>query len=169
MDTPLYRCSTCKSDLPREAFHKGKQRGGLQSECRECLAQRRARDKPRRLAYDNAYYQRTKEQRATYSRNHSHVWRAAQHKRRFRKRQQTPPGHHFTSDQFLALCDLQGWRCAYCGTDITTGASVDHWIPVSRGGSNDISNIVASCLPCNWSKATKTGDELLIQVCSGLR
>ena len=34
-------------------------------------------------------------------------------------------------------------------------ATVDHVTPSSRGGSNDPSNLVVSCGPCNWSKGDK--------------
>ena len=35
----------------------------------------------------------------------------------------------------------------------------DHVIPISRGGSDAIDNIVGACLTCNKRKHRKTGDE----------
>lgn len=46
--------------------------------------------------------------------------------------------------------------CVYCGGDATER---DHDIPVSRGGTNDPSNIVLACTRCNTSKGRLTGDE----------
>lgn len=44
-------------------------------------------------------------------------------------------------------------RCAYCaGSD---GWTRDHVIPVSRGGSDFIGNILPACLSCNASKQDK--------------
>lgn len=37
-------------------------------------------------------------------------------------------------------------KCFYCGKRATT---LDHVIPRSHGGSNDIDNLVAACEPCN--------------------
>lgn len=55
--------------------------------------------------------------------------------------------------------------CAYCASPISHYAKrvdsleLDHDIPVSRGGSDDDSNLVASCRPCNRSKGAMTGSE----------
>jgi 5-methylcytosine-specific restriction endonuclease McrA len=44
-----------------------------------------------------------------------------------------------------------GKRCAYCGR---TGQEIesDHVIPLSRGGSNSLTNVVPACKSCNSSK-----------------
>lgn len=47
--------------------------------------------------------------------------------------------------------------CRYCGAD--SDLSIDHVIPVSRGGSNDPENLVAACLPCNLQKGARTPRE----------
>lgn len=48
-----------------------------------------------------------------------------------------------------------GRRCVYCG-DTSGPFHFDHLFPVSKGGGNDLSNIVVSCVPCNMSKGSKT-------------
>lgn len=46
-------------------------------------------------------------------------------------------------------------RCTYCGT--TEGPfHNDHLFPVAKGGTNDPSNIVLACAPCNLAKGDKT-------------
>lgn len=54
----------------------------------------------------------------------------------------------FIRDQF---------RCVYCGAH---GPSIklvcDHVIPVSKGGPNEVSNLVACCLSCNSSKSNRS-------------
>lgn len=47
--------------------------------------------------------------------------------------------------------------CVYCGSP---SEEVDHVIPVSRGGTNDFSNLVASCQRCNRVKSDRTLAEL---------
>ena len=48
-----------------------------------------------------------------------------------------------------------GGCCIYCGRRLDEfTASIDHIIPLSRGGKNESVNIVASCIPCNYLKYT---------------
>lgn len=46
-----------------------------------------------------------------------------------------------------------GWKCAYCLLDLTTVprayVTVDHVLPRSAGGSNDVTNLLTSCHMCN--------------------
>lgn len=46
--------------------------------------------------------------------------------------------------------------CGYCGD---YAATVDHIVPLSRGGQNTWTNTVACCAPCNTRKADRTPDE----------
>ncbi len=71
-------------------------------------------------------------------------------------------GSH-TVAEWLALCAASSWLCAYCGRVLTKGtAHRDHLTPLSRGGSDDISNIAVSCRPCNSSKGTRTVPEFFL-------
>ncbi len=46
------------------------------------------------------------------------------------------------------------FTCQYCGaTPPSIVLHVDHIIPVSDGGSNEIDNLVTSCQPCNSGKS----------------
>ena len=43
--------------------------------------------------------------------------------------------------------------CVYCGIVLDRyTAKIDHLIPRSRGGSDDLENLVLCCLPCNLQK-----------------
>ncbi len=46
--------------------------------------------------------------------------------------------------------------CGYCSE---FAATVDHIVPLSRGGQNTWTNTVACCQPCNTKKANRTPDE----------
>jgi len=50
-----------------------------------------------------------------------------------------------------------GHQCVYCGSK--KELTLDHIIPKSRGGSNDWTNLVTSCLKCNLKKANRTPEE----------
>lgn len=48
--------------------------------------------------------------------------------------------------------------CHYCGTR-SGRMACDHVIPVSKGGSSTLDNLVTACLACNSAKATRTAEE----------
>lgn len=63
----------------------------------------------------------------------------------------------YTAQEWTDLCNQFGNRCLACGAD-DVKLTVDHVVPVSRGGSNDIENIQPLCHPCNSRKGTKSID-----------
>jgi len=78
-------------------------------------------------------------------------------------------GGSFTTQEFLDLCKAHHWRCAYCGCALTTETvTVDHKIPLSRGGGSDIENIAPACKSCNSSKCDRTSKEykVALELCA---
>lgn len=57
-----------------------------------------------------------------------------------------------------AVFQRDDYTCAYCGQR-GVRLECDHVVPVSRGGSNEMENLVASCVPCNRSKSDKLVSE----------
>ncbi len=51
-----------------------------------------------------------------------------------------------------------GHRCAYCG-ERDVPLQIEHIIPLSRGGSNRVSNLTLACGRCNLDKGTQTAQE----------
>ena len=51
------------------------------------------------------------------------------------------------------ILKMHDFMCVYCGDEAN---SVDHVIPVEKGGMDNIENLVAACLLCNSSLGTKT-------------
>lgn len=48
-------------------------------------------------------------------------------------------------------------NCFYCHDEVTRKtATVDHLIPVAKGGTNDDDNLVLACTYCNCAKADMT-------------
>lgn len=45
-------------------------------------------------------------------------------------------------------------RCAYCGKRLNE-IHWDHVVPVAKGGSHGVGNLVPACPPCNQSKSSK--------------
>ena len=47
-------------------------------------------------------------------------------------------------------------RCQYCGKKFSSSElSLDHVVPISRGGKSTWENVVCACLPCNVRKGNK--------------
>ena len=59
----------------------------------------------------------------------------------------------------LARLEYFGWVCAICHSD--QDITVDHNIPLCRGGSNHPANLWALCRTCNEDKGRMTGTEYL--------
>ena len=79
-------------------------------------------------------------------------------RRRFLKKEHS-------QDDWNAKLKEYNYRCAYCNT---TGSNLekDHVIPVSRGGSDKIENIVPCCLPCNRRKSAMNKDDFIKKLIS---
>lgn len=65
--------------------------------------------------------------------------------------------------KLYCLCKKQKYKCYYCERKIIPNrsgdgkiypftATVDHFIPISKGGTNTRENLVASCHNCNEKK-----------------
>lgn len=71
-----------------------------------------------------------------------------------------PPGQRLSSRQWMKvrarILVRDECLCRYCGDYADT---VDHVLPIVRGGSNDDANLVACCRYCNTSKGAKPVDE----------
>lgn len=66
----------------------------------------------------------------------------------------------FSREQFIDKCTYFGWRCYLCRKVLTAAnVVVEHRLPLSRGGSNWISNLAPSCKTCNQRKHNKTERE----------
>jgi 5-methylcytosine-specific restriction endonuclease McrA len=124
----------------------------------------RERHPDEHAAEARAFYARHKKRLdariAAYHRAHPEVGRAKANK--YRARRAAAEGS-FTPEQWLRLVKAYGGRCAYCGEKAPL--VVEHVVPVSRGGTNYIENIVPACQPCNARKHRLTDGEF----CTRLR
>lgn len=73
-----------------------------------------------------------------------------------RARKLAAAGSHTEAEWQASLAAFDGC-CAYCGRD--GQMTQDHDVPLARGGSNYIDNIVPACGSCNSAKGTLTGEE----------
>lgn len=115
-----------------------------------CTRKCKLRASEKRRVRDNAArYLQERERRieyaVKYSRRNPHVGQAAKRNRRAA----AATGRVRPSD-WLALCRQYGNRCAYCR--IEAPLTMDHVVPLVRGGSNFIGNILPACRSCNCRK-----------------
>jgi 5-methylcytosine-specific restriction endonuclease McrA len=75
-----------------------------------------------------------------------------------RKAHKVANGGSHTAEQLRYLLKRQRNRCHYCKSKLIEWHQ-EHRIPLSRGGTDNIENIVISCPPCNWRKRDKTEEE----------
>lgn len=59
----------------------------------------------------------------------------------------------FTWSEVMRIFLAHDRRCAYCHQTIAGQPDPDHVVPLSRGGSNSITNIVPCCRMCNCDKS----------------
>ena len=89
-------------------------------------------------------------------------WRVYNHNRRARIRGN---GGVHTKEELDLLFEQQQGICPYCGDllfkSFDDPPNTEHKIPISRGGSNDISNIVIAHKSCNSKKGSRTADEFV--------
>jgi 5-methylcytosine-specific restriction endonuclease McrA len=94
-----------------------------------------------------------KEALAEWRRNNPEKVRAHWQKRRTAKHGN---GGFYTHEQWVALCNKYDNRCLCCGKK--KKLTVDHVVPLSKGGTSWIENIQPLCLLCNLVKNAKTID-----------
>jgi 5-methylcytosine-specific restriction endonuclease McrA len=69
-----------------------------------------------------------------------------------RRGRETAAGGTYTWAEVMRLFLAFGKCCAYCTQPVVGQPDPDHVVPISRGGSNSITNILPSCRACNSDK-----------------
>jgi hypothetical protein len=144
-------CASCRADLPVEEYGIDKSvKSGRSIYCRGCVSKK-----------VSAWYLENREQVREYSRLYAkrnpHLVLAKVQRRNARKLEQ------FVEDvDRLSLANRDGWRCGICSEEIgqdpwphPRSLSVDHVIPLSRGGAHGYANTQAAHLSCNIGKGAK--------------
>lgn len=119
----------------------------------------------RRRRYRRAAYlrdpARINAQKAAYLARHPEVKRAKDHAYRARK---IAAAGSFTGADWLDLVARWGNVCAYDGR--AGPLEPDHRMPLSRGGTNFIENILPACRSCNARKHNMTEEEFRARLAS---
>ena len=84
---------------------------------------------------------------------------------RGRQRPERVASHRVVKRMAQAIFDRDGWRCQLCGGHLDASLigqrhnhqrpSIDHVVPLSRGGTDDATNLQAAHLRCNEMKGAR--------------
>lgn len=66
-----------------------------------------------------------------------------------------------SGNDIFGLLKAYGFKCVYCASKLKPTWHLDHFIPVSKGGKNKISNLVTSCPRCNMMKGDMHGIQFI--------
>jgi len=128
------------------------------AKAREAMRRWRERHPSEHAASNRAYYERHKQELAPYfaqyRREHRDVRQGIHARRRARK---LGAIGSYTTAEWIELVQRWNWTCAYCGE--RDALEPDHRIPLARGGSNSIENILPACRHCNQRKGLLTEEE----------
>ena len=161
---PVKVCRRCSADKPRDQFNRKKDmRDGLQPNCRDC-----------QRALKRGWYEENTERAIEHARKwesaHPAValarverWRAANPDKarvlavRVRQvRRARLKGAFVESVNPTVVFERDGWVCGICALPIPSGSeSLDHVVPLSRGGKHSYENVQAAHLLCNVRKQAK--------------
>jgi len=158
----LKTCRNCKLEKPITDFHKhSSYKDGHRSQCAECCTQKarekykispeeeKQRTKQYRLEHLEKYKARAVEYNKVYWQenrplaNHHHQLRRA---RKLQASTGTVTKEFVTNLYETTVCH---WCKSYTEPELRT---MDHIVPLAKGGLHDISNLVMACRACNFSK-----------------
>tara|TARA_R110000868_G_scaffold342963_1_gene603953 strand:- start:315 stop:1043 length:729 start_codon:yes stop_codon:yes gene_type:complete len=77
----------------------------------------------------------------------------------YKARKKLAVGTH-TGDDIIDIVKQQNNLCFWCKTELKS-MHIDHCLPLSKGGSNYKTNLVASCPSCNMSKRDKMPEDFI--------
>lgn len=172
-----YKCGKVKSikEFSRAINFKD----GRNTQCRQCCKEYYRSHKERTSELNRERYQRNKE--ALKKASKLYYWSNVEKiKKYFKEYSKTPhwkvnaKSHSHNRRALLNSCEindltstqirdlLRGARfCIFCNKPFDNGRrkTVEHDVPVCRGGNNTLSNVQIACKSCNSKKGRKTSSE----------
>lgn len=140
-------CRSCRT--VSSSAYRANNRTALRERAQEYYEKNRSRLIAKATAYHSLNPDKAYAAVARYRTKNPETMRQANARRRALKLGAS--GSHTLAEWRIVLSQFNG-SCAYCPSPAT---SRDHIVPLTRGGSDYISNIYPACAPCNSSKGNK--------------
>lgn len=132
-------------------------------------------NREQRLQHQNQYYQENSEKRQQYDKQYyrEHKLEKQQHQQQYhqtpqgqivrfngyarRRKREGEQGAGINKEQWLEMMQFFDWKCAYSGISISikNNRSIDHIIPLVKGGEHEVWNCVPMDKSLNKSKNDK--------------
>lgn len=155
------RCPRCKETKLISEFGKDRRnKDGLNLYCKVCKKRYNDEQKQYRTEYYSRYHKEHRLEEREYSINYrkDHPDVCRKNNATYYARVKSAPGKVRESD-VLECLTFFNHECAYSGVPLSDDFHLDHVVPVSKSGANEIHNRVP-CLPTiNLLKAAKNFDE----------
>jgi len=163
-------CSKCKQQLSptrKHAYcHKcmssygKKYREKYKKEISQRMKRYREENKEVICLQRSRYYQANIEQEQERKRKYHQNNPQASFNSSVRRRHRTKDLVPIDKTTWLFIMHRDRFTCQYCGTRLTKETrTLDHVQPVSKGGSNEVGNLQASCRSCNSKKGIRSPAE----------
>lgn len=145
------KCPRCQEDKPLSSFSRDRTKSsGRCSHCKSC------KNKAKQEWITPEY---KREEALKWRQRNPWKYKASNVVRGWRSRD-ARLGLSLDTPPFQKIVDLwreQNFICSYCGVNCSLDTiSVDHMVPVTKGGDHDLKNLTTCCLACNIIKRARS-------------
>lgn len=154
------KCQTCNLEKSLSSFHKDKSKElGHTRQCKPCTSERskryyqKAGEKMRKQMAEqrkNSYEHRIEIERRSRAKNKEKYRPIKNARQSKRNKVLSDKEYHVLPKDLRKIYSSSCWAC---GTK--ENISLDHIIPLSRGGSHSVGNMLSLCRSCNSSKGNR--------------
>lgn len=113
------------------------------------------KNKVKRIEASKEWSKKNRKKANLYHKKNRYRWiELVRHHNRLRKDKERGAIGKHTLREWQELCKKYNFLCVHCGRE-NIKLTRDHIIPITKGGSNDISNIQPLCGSCNSKKGNR--------------
>lgn len=178
-------CKHCNTVKPIEELTKDKRsKDGHTSTCKKCVSekakakydqqkakQRRDKTKEYMSEYLKKYYLEVTKPNKKKFRLENPIKRQSQAEKAVIKRLNKQKRRAMQKDSDVTYIKQKelldsAKKCYWCGINFTKYIikTIDHYVPIAKGGKHSIDNIVVACKSCNSSKQAKAPEDFAIKM-----
>ena len=154
--TAVRTCAECAGSLESMRSHAKY----CSRRCKTKASDRRRTAEGRGRVRDRARYPKEAEHRRAYAMQYlaDNPDRCREYRRKRKALIRGASASAFSDADWRRTCTRYRNCCAYCGRG-GLPLTMDHVVPIARGGRHSIGNVVPACEPCNFGKHTSLAIE----------